>query len=104
MHGDCSIEGRVIEASTRVPLAGVTTVLQDPVGEYRSAFSDGHGRYRFTDLPCGAYHLTLFYGDVTFPLDITVPLGGVTAPTVDMPSPSPYPIRIPLPPSRVYIH
>ena len=99
-HGDCSIEGRVVQARTRAPLAGITTVLMDSGGLYRTALSDSSGLYRFTDLPCGAYHLTLFYGDVISPLDITVPRGGVAAPTVEMPEHQRPLLRIPLPPVR----
>jgi len=57
------IEGRVTDAATGSPLAGVTVVAQGPLGE-QADLSDESGKYRIAELRPDRYVVRFFYGNV----------------------------------------
>jgi len=57
------IEGRVTDAASGSPVAGVTVVAQGPLGE-QAEITDEEGTYRITELKPGNYVVRFFYGNV----------------------------------------
>lgn len=60
-----AIQGVVVDAQSREPIAGVTVVASSPVLQgTQSALTDDAGQYKITNLPPGVYQLQLYYGDL----------------------------------------
>lgn len=101
-----SIEGTVVDAEKRKPLAGVTVTVTGPAlqGE-QTDFTDAHGHYLITELPPGAYLVRFYFSNVvverggivlnadkTLQVDAQVPFAGAVktyrvverSPTVDI--------------------
>ena len=75
-----SIAGRVTDAETGEPLAGVTVVATSPALQGSQAAVTGTaGRYRIDTLPPGTYLVTFYYANLEVQRrGVTVPLGQVT--------------------------
>ena len=75
-----SIAGRVTDAASGEPLAGVTVVATSPALQgSQAAVSDAAGRYRIDTLPPGTYLVTFYYANLEVQRrGVTVPLGQVT--------------------------
>jgi hypothetical protein len=54
------VAGVVRDAATTDPLAGATVMLTGD-GTTQTTISDGHGGYRFDDMPPGTYTVTVYY-------------------------------------------
>src|SRR5262249_999188 len=57
------IAGRVTDAKTGQPLAGVTVVAQGPLGA-QAELTDGQGHYEITGLAPGVYVVRFYYANV----------------------------------------
>ena len=75
-----SIAGRVTDAESGAPLAGVTVIATSPALQgSQAAVSDAGGRYRIDTLPPGTYLVTFYYANLEVQRrGVTVPLGQVT--------------------------
>src|SRR5215831_18727449 len=58
-----ALTGKVTDASSGQPLAGVTVVAQGPQGE-QGDITDDTGQYTITGLLPGSYIVRMFYGNV----------------------------------------
>lgn len=61
LKGKAVVAG-MVRSTGGVPLAGVTVVVQDPLGE-RGDFTDDDGHYEVTDVEPGAVIVRMFYGN-----------------------------------------
>jgi hypothetical protein len=75
-----SIAGRVIDATSGAPLAGVTVVATSPALQgSQAAVTEATGHYRIDGLPPGTYLVTFYYASLEVQRrGVTVPLGQVT--------------------------
>src|SRR5262245_6746058 len=75
-----SIAGRVTDATSGAPLAGVTVVATSPALQgSQAAVTDATGHYRIDTLPPGSYLVSFYYAGLEVQRrGVTVPLGQVT--------------------------